>query len=373
MGLRFRQSVRICKGVSINFGKTGTSLSLGTRGARYTIHSSGRRTATVGLPGSGLSYSESYNPKKQKKRQYSQAYYRRREIQQEKERLDRQKAAEIQLNALTVQDYQLYIEYITSVHRNCADPINWRAIASIPEPFSKGQIGPAEAVALKKYNSFKPSIFEKTLAQGGEKRKQQLYQQVLQAKEEDLSLYEKWQANNNLATDILNGEVDAYLYAIEYYNPFQDLVEYGGDFEFGTDASWFIEVEFRVKSDEIMPKIQLELSKTGKIINKQLSKTRYFDIMQDYVCGTAIRIAREIFAMLPVRVVLVHAVDDMVNTVTGYREQMTILSVQYERERFDRVNFQNIDASDFTETFLHNMNFRKTTGFKPVKRMEARE
>ena len=196
---------------------------------------------------------------------------------------------------------------------------------------------------------------------------------MLQAKEEDLSLYEKWQANNNLATDILNGEVDAYLYAIEYYNPFQDLVEYGGDFEFGTDASWFIEVEFRVKSDEIMPKIQLELSKTGKIINKQLSKTRYFDIMQDYVCGTAIRIAREIFAMLPVRVVLVHAVDDMVNTVTGYREQMTILSVQYERERFDRVNFQNIDASDFTETFLHNMNFRKTTGFKPVKRMEARE
>ena len=70
MGLRFRQSVRICKGVSINFGKTGTSLSLGTRGARYTIHSSGRRTATIGLPGSGLSYSESYNPKKLTKRQY---------------------------------------------------------------------------------------------------------------------------------------------------------------------------------------------------------------------------------------------------------------------------------------------------------------
>ena len=43
MGLRFKKSVRICKGVYINIGKTGTSLSVGERGARYTIHSSGKK------------------------------------------------------------------------------------------------------------------------------------------------------------------------------------------------------------------------------------------------------------------------------------------------------------------------------------------
>lgn len=44
-------------GVRMNLSKSGTSLSLGGRGARVTIGNS-RITKTVGLPGTGLSYSE---------------------------------------------------------------------------------------------------------------------------------------------------------------------------------------------------------------------------------------------------------------------------------------------------------------------------
>lgn len=58
MGLRFRRSVKICKGVRVNFSKSGPSLTLGTRGAKYTIGSNGRRTATIGIPGTGISYTE---------------------------------------------------------------------------------------------------------------------------------------------------------------------------------------------------------------------------------------------------------------------------------------------------------------------------
>ena len=32
MGLRFRRSVKICKGVKVNFSKSGAGLSLGGRG-----------------------------------------------------------------------------------------------------------------------------------------------------------------------------------------------------------------------------------------------------------------------------------------------------------------------------------------------------
>jgi hypothetical protein len=57
MGFRFRRSVRLAPGIRINLSKNGASLSLGRRGA--TLNFSGRGTkATVGLPGSGLSYSE---------------------------------------------------------------------------------------------------------------------------------------------------------------------------------------------------------------------------------------------------------------------------------------------------------------------------
>ena len=56
MGMRFRKSVKICKGVKINFSKSGSSLSLGGRGHSVNIGSRGVRQ-TVGIPGTGLSYS----------------------------------------------------------------------------------------------------------------------------------------------------------------------------------------------------------------------------------------------------------------------------------------------------------------------------
>ena len=56
MGLRFRKSVKICKGVKINFSKSGASLSLGGRGHSINMGKRGTRI-TAGIPGTGLSYS----------------------------------------------------------------------------------------------------------------------------------------------------------------------------------------------------------------------------------------------------------------------------------------------------------------------------
>lgn len=64
MGLRFRKSVKILPGVRINFNKKSTSISIGKRGARYTVSSTGKKTATVGIPGTGISYSQTINTKK---------------------------------------------------------------------------------------------------------------------------------------------------------------------------------------------------------------------------------------------------------------------------------------------------------------------
>ena len=52
---RFRRSFKILPGLRWNIGKKSSSVSLGGRGFHYTIGSSGART-TVGLPGTGLSY-----------------------------------------------------------------------------------------------------------------------------------------------------------------------------------------------------------------------------------------------------------------------------------------------------------------------------
>src|SRR5438445_8092328 len=56
MGLRYRRRVKLFPGFSLNFGRSGlTSVSAGVRGAHYTVGRRGPR-ATVGLPGTGLSY-----------------------------------------------------------------------------------------------------------------------------------------------------------------------------------------------------------------------------------------------------------------------------------------------------------------------------
>ena len=55
MPIRFRKSVKIAKGVRMSVSKTGFGVSGGGRGARYSVHSSGRRTTTVGIPGTGVS------------------------------------------------------------------------------------------------------------------------------------------------------------------------------------------------------------------------------------------------------------------------------------------------------------------------------
>ena len=54
--LRFRRSIRIAPGIRLNLGKRGISASVGVRGAHETFHISGRRTTSVGIPGTGVSY-----------------------------------------------------------------------------------------------------------------------------------------------------------------------------------------------------------------------------------------------------------------------------------------------------------------------------
>ena len=58
MGLRFRKSITLCKGVRLNFGKTGASVTLGQKGFHKTISTSGRVTTSIGIPGTGIYYTD---------------------------------------------------------------------------------------------------------------------------------------------------------------------------------------------------------------------------------------------------------------------------------------------------------------------------
>ncbi|NBT48189.1 MAG: DUF4236 domain-containing protein [Actinobacteria bacterium] len=57
MGFRFSRRISLFKGLRLNISKSGTSVSVGSRGGWLTFGKKGTR-ATVGIPGTGMSWSE---------------------------------------------------------------------------------------------------------------------------------------------------------------------------------------------------------------------------------------------------------------------------------------------------------------------------
>lgn len=56
--MRFQKRIKILPGISINLSKSGVSTSIGPKGAKATF-GHGRQRTTVGIPGTGLSHTES--------------------------------------------------------------------------------------------------------------------------------------------------------------------------------------------------------------------------------------------------------------------------------------------------------------------------
>lgn len=58
MGFRFFKRIKIIPGVTVNVSKSGMSTSLGVKGAHVTLGGVRGTRTTVGIPGTGLSYTE---------------------------------------------------------------------------------------------------------------------------------------------------------------------------------------------------------------------------------------------------------------------------------------------------------------------------
>lgn len=56
MGFRMRKSFKVMPGVRMTVTPRGVSTSVGTTGARVNVHSSGRVTSTLGVPGTGIAH-----------------------------------------------------------------------------------------------------------------------------------------------------------------------------------------------------------------------------------------------------------------------------------------------------------------------------
>ena len=328
MGLNFRKSISLGKGLKLNLSKSGPSVSFGKSGFRQSVNLKGQTRTTVGIPGTGVYYTKTSNVKniagaltgkdkdtkgkKGAKGADTKAASKTKAAaapaaKANNEELIRQSQAQIE-------EFAAGIEALKSVHKQSDGYIDWEAIAN-------GAVS-GQAKELQPF-----------------------------------------------AQSVLAGDIDAYFQVINEVGPFDDLLEYGSGFEVGTDDPKILEIEFQVKSDDIIPTQYPDMKASGELVMKDFTKSAYYELVQDYVSSTMLRVARDTFALLPVQQVLIHAVDKVLNPATGNDEEVTIASVKLKRDALATLNFERIDPSDCLESFESNVKFRKTAGYAPVDRV----
>lgn len=363
MAIGFRKSFKVAPGMRINVSHRGVGASVGGKGLRYSVNSRGQRRTTAGIPGTGIYASSSSSGRSYK----SAAQQNRQALARQQKEIAKQE--ELERARYEVEIFENKIDLIHSIHKECDDQFDWYEISRSKHPHHTKETGFHELAAEEQLKAFKPSMMQKLL-KTADKDKEKLQQEVAAAREKDEQEFKDLIRTTRLANRILQQDTDAYLQVIEELSPLDDLLEFGSGFEFIIEDPKTLEVEFNVHSKDVVPTQQKSLTKTDKLSVKEMSKTNYYDIVQDYVCSCAIRIARDMFAILPFETVVVHAMDEILDTSTGRTESLPILSVRFDKAMLNSLNFDTIDCSDSMANFEHQMKFKKTQGFSPVEKIQ---
>lgn len=362
MGFKMRKSFKVAPGVRVNVGKKSAGISVGCKGLRYSVNSRTGARATASIPGTGMSYTTS-------SRSYSSSSYSRNN---ELKRLQKEQAKmeELERNRLEVELYENKIDMIQSIHKECDQSVNWIQLENSLPPFrfNEGEKGINELDAIQKLENYKPTFFGKILGKQ-EKETNKLKENIEIAKKEDEEEYKSWKNLVEVAKRINKQDIDTYFEVIDEFRPLDDLLEFGSGFEFFIDEPSWLEVDFDVNTDTVVPKEIKSLTKTGKVSTKQMTKSKYYDIQQDYICSCTLRIARDMFALLPIDYIVINALDDRLDTTTGKYNKEVVLSVKIDKDKLLNLNMDLIDPSDSMSNFECNMKFKKIGGLNIVDRI----
>ena len=126
---------------------------------------------------------------------------------------------------------------------------------------------------------------------------------------------DKWALYHQHAEGVLKGDIAAYLAVLQAENPMADLTPYVAALEVTTVDADSLRATFSARPD-------------------LMHKNAYA-----YICGMAVRIARDLFAVLPVLAVEVRATQG----------DKPLLSVSFTRAQMNKVRFAFIDPVEFVK------------------------
>lgn len=311
----------------------------------------------------------------------------RRQRQAQRDYKEMMKHAELAQAADVVAAYEDYVDSLSSVHRYATlDLIDWEAIATDEPPPPPVRTSKHEDAALKRLTDYEPSLTDRMfkraerrqhdleLALGeGRRRDDEAHRQAIKAWEDAVFASE---TERSLAESLLKGDAEAILRVVKRRGPFGEIGHLGTSLSFRVTKPdnaaesvdhVLVEADVHIHGDDIIPKQERRLLQSGKLSTRDMPKGRYYELHQDYVCGCVLRVANEALALLPIRGVIVNAMDEVLNPATGHIEEQPLVSIWAPRRTMAALNLPAVDPSDAMSNFLHRMSFLKTKGLAPVR------
>lgn len=347
--LRFRKSVSICKGVKLNFGKKGVSISAGIPGFRKTYNfNTGKTTTSVGIPGTGIYYVDTSGSKKKKEEKKGGGFFAdllggsHSSSTPVSNNVFSYKNSSISQECIstkpTTPAFSVYEDnddiFSTDISPKSVVPTktcervegvvndtNHSLVITAPkdEEFSlMSKVEFAPVVIADQENKLNQITYD-TIKDIFENCDMAInWVEILSNKTpvSDEMFLETWEYLHKKAVAVFNGDIDTFLEIISTVNPYDDLLDYAENFEFGTENPAMMEVEFSV--------IENSAVKMDK------------NVFEDYYSAIAIRVARDTFALLPVENTIVHVLY----------KGAEILNAYFDREDFHKQNLQGKDPSD---------------------------
>ncbi len=305
---------------------------------------------------------------------------KRRQGELERQQKQYEKMQEREQAAYEVEVYENHIDVIQSIHKECSPPIDWNKIASSNQPAEPQGNNDNESEARQSLESYKAGFIDR-LFKREEKKRALLLQIIDDAIKKDEFNYEssvsKWEKDTGewkkrvaIAKAILDGKAEAKIEAIDNLQSFSEISNLGSSLSISVYDNGVLEATIHVHGTEIVPSETKSLLKSGKLSVKNMPKGKFNEIYQDYVCSCVLRVGNELFSAIPDNLVIVTAVDELLNSQTGHLEEAPILSVAVSRSTIERLNLETLDPSDSMGNFKHNMSFKKTKGFERVERID---
>lgn len=292
----------------------------------------------------------------------------RRQRELVKRAKEQAKLSEREQARLEVETYENRIDVLLSVHKEQGKSWDWLGIlASLPPPAPQRR----STNELRAKQTFAVLSFEQKQARAGmveqaQSEDEREFKEAVQHHAEEMA---QWEHLRSLARGILEGEPKAYTEALTDCSAFGEISELGSSIHVTVHGPNFLECVLSVNGQQVIPAQMKTLTSTEKLSVKAMPKARFQEIYADYLCGCAFRLAREVFAVLPVDLLLVTASADLVDPKTGKEAQKPVLSVVFPRSRISELNFDRIDPSAAIEGLQHRAKFsggRKSGAFEAI-------